>query len=122
VSTSDAGPATVRIAAAGAQVFSGCMGVIPWSPLAGGWLSGRWRKGAEPPRSGRPVREPERYDLSRPANQRKLEAADRLARLAEEADMSLVHLAVAFVIRHPAVTATIIGPRSMEQLESSSGG
>jgi aryl-alcohol dehydrogenase-like predicted oxidoreductase len=45
-----------------------------------------------------------------------------VARLAEEADMSLVHLAVAFVIRHPAVTAAIIGPRSMEQLESSSGG
>jgi aryl-alcohol dehydrogenase-like predicted oxidoreductase len=97
------------------------MGVIPWSPLAGGWLSGRWRKGAEPPRSGRPAREPERYDLSRPANQRKLEAADGLARLAEEADMSLVNLAIAFVIRHPAVTAAIIGPRTMEQLESQLG-
>jgi aryl-alcohol dehydrogenase-like predicted oxidoreductase len=97
------------------------MGVIPWSPLAGGWLSGRWRKGAEPPRSGRPAREPERYDLSRPANQRKLDAADGLARLAEEADMSLVNLAIAFVIRHPAVTAAIIGPRTMEQLESQFG-
>jgi aryl-alcohol dehydrogenase-like predicted oxidoreductase len=97
------------------------MGVIPWSPLAGGWLSGRWRKGVEPPTTGRPARQPERYDLSRPANQRKLDAADSLARLAEEADMSLVHLAIAFVIRHPAVTAAIIGPRTMEQLESQLG-
>jgi aryl-alcohol dehydrogenase-like predicted oxidoreductase len=97
------------------------MGVIPWSPLAAGWLSGRWRKGAEPPRTGRAARQPERYDLSSPGNQRKLEAADRLARLAEEADMSLVHLAIAFVIRHPAVTAAIIGPRTMEQLETQLG-
>ncbi len=97
------------------------MGVIPWSPLAGGWLSGRWRTGVEPPSSGRAARQPERYDLSRPGNQRKLEAADALARLAEEADMSLVHLAIAFVIRHPAVTAAIIGPRTMDQLESQLG-
>jgi aryl-alcohol dehydrogenase-like predicted oxidoreductase len=97
------------------------MGVIPWSPLAGGWLSGRWRVGAEPPTSGRPARQPERYDLSRPGNQRKLEAADALARLAEEAGMSLVELAIAFVIRHPAVTAAIIGPRTMDQLESQLG-
>jgi aryl-alcohol dehydrogenase-like predicted oxidoreductase len=108
-----------------ADVLSTCqrhgMGVIPWSPLAGGWLSGRWRVGAELPTSGRPARQPERYDLSRPANRRKLEAADALARLAEEAGMSLVELAIAFVIRHPAVTAAIIGPRTMDQLESQMG-
>jgi aryl-alcohol dehydrogenase-like predicted oxidoreductase len=97
------------------------MGVLTYSPLAGGWLSGRWRKGVEPPSLGRAARQPERYDLSRPGNQRKLEAADALARLAEEADMSLVHLAIAFVIRHPAVTAAIIGPRTMDQLESQLG-
>jgi aryl-alcohol dehydrogenase-like predicted oxidoreductase len=97
------------------------MGVIPWSPLAGGWLSGRWRVGAEPPTSGRPARQPERYDLSRPSNRRKLEAADALARLAEEAGMSLVELAIAFVIRHPAVSSAIIGPRTMGQLESQLG-
>jgi aryl-alcohol dehydrogenase-like predicted oxidoreductase len=56
--------------------------------------------------------------MSIPENQRKLEAADALARLAEEAGMSLIHLAIAFVIRHPAVTSAIIGPRTMEQLES----
>src|SRR5215217_5988735 len=94
------------------------MGVIPWSPLAGGWLSGRWRKGAEPPASTRAERIPARYDLSRPDNQRKLAAADALAVLAEEAGMTLVELALAWVINHPAVTAAIIGPRTMEHLES----
>ncbi len=97
------------------------MGVIPWSPLSGGWLSGKWRKGAEPPLSSRAERIPGRYDLSLPANQRKLEAADALAVLAEEAGLSLVHMALAFVLEHPAVTAPIIGPRTMEQLESQLG-
>ncbi len=92
------------------------MGVIPWSPLAGGWLSGRFRKGAGAT-SRRAERLPQRYDLSLPANQRKLETADELAQLAEEAGISLVHLALAFALRHPAVTAPIIGPRTMEQLE-----
>jgi aryl-alcohol dehydrogenase-like predicted oxidoreductase len=94
------------------------MGVIPWSPLAGGWLSGRWRKGQETPTSSRQQRLPQRFDLSLPGNQRKLEAADALARLAEDAEMTLVEMALAFVINHPAVTAAIIGPRTMEQLES----
>jgi len=94
------------------------MGVIPWSPLAGGWLSGRYRKGEETPTSLRAERIPGRYDMSLPENQRKLEAADRLAQLAEEAGMTLIELALAFVLQHPAVTAAIIGPRTMEQLES----
>jgi aryl-alcohol dehydrogenase-like predicted oxidoreductase len=97
------------------------MGAIPWSPLAGGWLSGKWRKGADDLTSRRSAMIPARYDLSIPANQAKLEAADALARLAEEAGMSLIHLALAFVINHPAVTAAIIGPRTMEQLESQLG-
>jgi aryl-alcohol dehydrogenase-like predicted oxidoreductase len=96
------------------------MGVIPWSPLAGGWLSGRYRKD-DYPESRRAQMIPRRYDMSIPANQRKLEAADALARLAEEAGMSLIHLALAFVIEHPAVTAAIIGPRTMEHLESQIG-
>jgi aryl-alcohol dehydrogenase-like predicted oxidoreductase len=94
------------------------MGVIPWSPLAGGWLSGRYRKDAEIPTSHRAERIPNRYDMSLPGNQQKLEAADALARLAEAAGISLIEMALAFVIRHPAVTAAIIGPRTMEQLES----
>ena len=64
---------------------------------------------------------PQRYDLSIPANQAKLDAADALATLADEAGISLIHLSLAFVIRHPAVTAAIIGPRTMEQLESQLG-
>jgi aryl-alcohol dehydrogenase-like predicted oxidoreductase len=94
------------------------MGVISWSPLAGGWLSGRWRKGQEPPGSSRSRRLPHRFDLSIPGNQRKLEAVEQLARLAEEAGMTLIEMALAFAIDHPAVTSAIIGPRTMEQLES----
>jgi aryl-alcohol dehydrogenase-like predicted oxidoreductase len=97
------------------------MGVIPWSPLAGGWLSGKYRKGAETPSSTRADRLPGRYDLSNPDNQRKLDAADALGQLADEAGIPLIHVAIAFVIRHPAVTSAIIGPRTMEQLESQLG-
>jgi aryl-alcohol dehydrogenase-like predicted oxidoreductase len=97
------------------------MGVIPWSPLAGGWLSGAWRKGQDAPASTRAQRLPGRYDLSLPANQRKLDAVEALALLAEEAGIPLIHLAIAFVVRHPAVTAAIIGPRTMEQLHSQLG-
>jgi aryl-alcohol dehydrogenase-like predicted oxidoreductase len=97
------------------------MGVIAWSPLAGGWLSGKWRKGAEDLTSRRSALIPQRYDLSTPANQRKLEAAEALAQLAEKTGISLIHLALAFVIRHPAVTAAIIGPRTIEHLESQLG-
>jgi aryl-alcohol dehydrogenase-like predicted oxidoreductase len=96
------------------------MGVIPWSPLAGGWLSGKWRLGApdEQLKSRRSAMMASRYDLTIPDNQRKLEAADALARVAEEAGITLIEMALAFVIRHPAVTAAIIGPRTMEHLES----
>jgi aryl-alcohol dehydrogenase-like predicted oxidoreductase len=105
-----------------AEVLPTCqqydMGVIPWSPLAGGWLSGRYRLGQDLPESRRAERIPQRYDMSIPGNQRKLEAADALARLAEEAGMTLIEMAIGFVIQHPAITAAIIGPRTMEQLES----
>ncbi len=94
------------------------MGAIVWSPLAGGWLTGAYRKDAEIPVSRRAERIPVRYDMSLPGNQRKLEAADALARLAEEAGMTLIEMAIAFTIRHPAVTSAIIGPRTMEHLES----
>jgi aryl-alcohol dehydrogenase-like predicted oxidoreductase len=97
------------------------MGVIPWSPLAGGWLTGRYRKDEEVPTSRRAALVPHRYDMSLPGNQAKLEAAEALAQLAEQTGISLIHLALAFVIRHPAITAAIIGPRTMEQLESQLG-
>ncbi len=108
-----------------ADVLPACLehdiGVIPWSPLSGGWLSGRWRKGADDLTSRRAAMIPQRWDLSIPANQDKLAAADALGRLADEAGISLIEMALAFVIRHPAVTAAIIGPRTMEQLESQLG-
>jgi aryl-alcohol dehydrogenase-like predicted oxidoreductase len=93
------------------------MGVIPWSPLAGGWLSGRWSTD-NPPESRRAAMVPSRYDMSIPANQRKLEMVDELRALADSAGLSLIEMALAFVIEHPAVTAAIIGPRTMEHLES----
>lgn len=95
------------------------LGVLAWSPLAGGWLSGRYRKGQGAPDTHRAKLRP--VDLADPANQRKLEAADALAVLADEAGIPLVHLALAFVAQHPAVTAPIIGPRTLEQLESQLG-
>ncbi len=97
------------------------MGVIAWSPLGGGWLSGRWRHGAEDLSSRRAAMIPDRYDLSLAANRAKLDAADALGRLADEAGLSLIDMALAFVLRHPAVTAAIIGPRTMTQLESQLG-
>ena len=97
------------------------MGVIAWSPLAGGWLSGRWRSGAPELTSRRAERIPDRYDLSRPENQAKLEAAEALAVLADEHGLSLIHMALAFVVNHPTVTAAIIGPRTAEHLDSQVG-
>jgi aryl-alcohol dehydrogenase-like predicted oxidoreductase len=95
------------------------MGVIAWSPLAGGWLSGRYGKGGDSPDSSRRAQMiPSRYDMSIPGNQHKLAAAQRLGELADEAGMSLIEMALAFVMQHPAVTAPIIGPRTMEQLDS----
>ncbi len=118
-------PYSMLVRGAEAEVLPVCqqyrMGVIPWSPLAGGWLSGRYRKGGDIPVSRRAERLPDRYDPSRPGNQAKLEAADRLAKLADEAGLSLIHLALAFVINHPMVTSAIIGPRTMEHLESQLG-
>jgi aryl-alcohol dehydrogenase-like predicted oxidoreductase len=99
------------------------MGVISYSPLSGGWLSGRYSDGAESSGPQSPARQKlaDRFDLGLPENQRKLAAAEALSELADEAGMSLIELAIGFVIRHPAVTAAIIGPRTMEHLESQLG-
>ena len=94
------------------------MGAIVWSPLAGGWLSGKWRIGADDLRSRRSAMLPARYDLSMPENQRKLDAADALGQLADQTGVSLVRMAIAFTINHPQVTSAIIGPRTREQLDS----
>ncbi len=115
-------PYSILVRAVEADVLPTCqrhrMAVMSYSPLAGGWLSGRWRKDAGQQSSSRASRLPERFDLSEPTNQRKLDAAEELAQLADDAGLTLIQLAIAFVLNHPAITATLVGPRTMEQLES----
>ena len=100
------------------------MGVIVWSPLSGGWLAGKYRRDQDIPSDSRATRAKnfggriaDRFDLSRPANQRKLDLVEDLAVVADKAGLSLAHMAMAFAITHPAVTSAIIGPRTMEQLD-----
>ena len=114
------------------------MGVITWSPLGQGWLSGRYRRGQpfpEAPRSSIPAMRkraegwqdvPQKSLLGRPGPgdpivERKLDIIEELVPLAEQSGISLVHLAVAFVLNHPAVTSAIIGPRTMEHLTGQLG-
>jgi aryl-alcohol dehydrogenase-like predicted oxidoreductase len=93
------------------------MGTLTYSPLSGGWLSGAWSRDASPTSPAR-KRLAARFDMSLPANQRKLEVVEQLSTLADDAGLNLIELAIAFVINHPGVTSAIIGPRTMEQLES----
>ena len=92
-----------------AQQFG--LGTLVWSPLAGGLLTGRYRKGqqAQTHRS--------RYGFAHLKDERRLDAVEALLPLAQEAGMSLTHLALAFAITHPGVTSALIGPRTMDQLE-----
>ena len=89
------------------------MGVLTFSPLSSGWLSGR----SDVTESNRKARMPHMFDLSVPANQAKLDAVERLTKLAGEAGMPLTHLATGFVRAHSAVTSVIIGPRRPEHLD-----
>jgi aryl-alcohol dehydrogenase-like predicted oxidoreductase len=93
------------------------MGVIVWSPLAGGWLSGKYRKDRPVEAGSRADRLPARFDPARPENQRKFEAVEALIPLAEKEGVSLPVMAVAWTLAHPSVTSAIIGPRTMDQLE-----
>jgi aryl-alcohol dehydrogenase-like predicted oxidoreductase len=93
------------------------MGVIPWSPLAGGYLTGRYRKGAEIPAGSRLANRPIADDRQRAVHEQRLDAVEDLLKIAADAGISLTHMAMAFVLEHPAVTSAIIGPRTMDQLE-----
>jgi len=96
------------------------MGVLTWSPLAFGFLTGRYRRGQPTDLSvGRPTIRPERFDPSLPVNAAKLDIVEQLVVLADEIGCTLPELALAFVVAHPAVTSVIIGPRTLEQLEAS---
>ncbi|MFI9760910.1 aldo/keto reductase [Streptomyces sp. NPDC051963] len=93
------------------------MGVLAWSPLASGWLSGAVREGRSVTTS-RSTFMPQRFDLTVPSNRARLDAVERLARVADEAGLTMVQLALGFVTAHPAVTSALIGPRTMDHLHS----
>lgn len=97
------------------------LGVLTYGPLAAGWLSGKYRLGADQPSSHRAELIPGRFDVDAPHNIEKLRAADALAVLADESGLSLIHLALGFVLSHPDVSSAIIGPRTVEHLESQLG-
>jgi aryl-alcohol dehydrogenase (NADP+) len=94
------------------------MGVLVWGPLNSGWLTGKYRDGTAPAgaRATRWAASAPAFDPARPQVQAKLAAVEALAQLADEAAIPLSHLALAFTLEHPAVTAAIIGPRTIEQL------
>ncbi|MET9494431.1 aldo/keto reductase [Streptomyces sp. NPDC006552] len=92
------------------------LGVLTWSPLNSGWLAGRFRHGEPIEMNAFRQAVAHRFDLDRPGNQRKLDAVERLAALADESGISLTHLALAFATTHPGVTSVILGARTTEQL------
>ncbi|MFD9830695.1 aldo/keto reductase [[Kitasatospora] papulosa] len=87
------------------------MGALVWSPLAGGLLTGRYRKGLTPD-THRAA-----YGFKHLSDEHRLDAVEALIPLAEDAGMPLTHLATAFAIAHPGVTSAIIGPRTMNHLD-----
>ncbi|MFF0075649.1 aldo/keto reductase [Streptomyces sp. NPDC005494] len=93
------------------------LGVLAWSPLASGWLSGAVREGREITTSRSRIL-PERFDITLPSNRARLDAVEQLARLADESGLTMIQLALGFVTAHPAVTSAIIGPRTTEHLHA----
>src|SRR3954471_22863172 len=93
------------------------MGILTHSALGGGWLSGSWSADSSPTSPAR-QRLAARFDMSLPENQRKLEAVEQLQKVADDAGLSMIELAIGFVVNHPGVTSAIIGPRTIEQLDS----
>lgn len=93
------------------------LGVLAWSPLASGWLSGAIRAGRDIT-TNRSTFMPQRFDPAVPANQARLVAVEKLARLADDAGLTMIQLALGFVTAHPAVTSALIGPRTPDHLRS----
>ena len=90
------------------------LGVLVWAPLQGGWLTGKYRRGVAVPAGSRAATNPDHFDAG---HERKLDLVEALLALAADAGVPLAHLALAFVLAHPAVTSAIIGPRTLDQLE-----
>ncbi|MFD9462452.1 aldo/keto reductase [Streptomyces sp. NPDC060027] len=93
------------------------LGVLVWSPLASGWLSGAVREGRDITTS-RSTFMPQRFDTTVPANLARLAAVERLAEVADGAGLTLIQLALGFVTAHPAVTSALIGPRTEAHLRA----
>jgi aryl-alcohol dehydrogenase-like predicted oxidoreductase len=93
------------------------LGVLAWSPLAAGWLSGAVREGQEATTNRAKIM-PQRFDTAIPANRARLDAVERLAKVADQAGLTMIQLALGFVTAHPAVTSAIIGPRTLDHLRS----
>jgi aryl-alcohol dehydrogenase-like predicted oxidoreductase len=91
------------------------LGVLVWSPLASGWLSGAVREGREVTTSRSSVM-PQMFDTAIPVNRAKLDAVEQLAKVADEAGLTMIQLALGFVTGHRAVTSAIIGPRTLDHL------
>ena len=89
------------------------MGTLVWSPLSGGWLTGKYRRGHPAPVGSRGDTAPDHFDGG---NQAKFAAVERLQEIADAAALSLTHMALAFAVEHPAVTSALIGPRTEQQL------
>ncbi len=91
------------------------LGFTPFGPLAGGWLTGKYRRGMPPPAGSRMTLRPEPYlHLDREAVYRGLDA---FACVAEERGVDMATLAIAWLLGHPQVTAVVVGPRRPKQLE-----
>lgn len=93
------------------------LGVLVWSPLASGWLSGAIREGREIA-TNRSTFMPQRFDTAIPSNRARLDAVEQLAKVADEAGLTMIQLALGFVTAHPAVTSAIIGPRTLDHLHA----
>ncbi|KAB1146877.1 aldo/keto reductase [Streptomyces luteolifulvus] len=93
------------------------LGVLVWSPLASGWLSGAIRAGRDITTS-RSTFMPERFDTALPVNRARLDTVERLAGVADGAGLTLIQLALGFVTAHPAVTSALIGPRTLDHLHA----
>jgi len=118
--TSEQPPYSLFARGAEVAVLPACLehrlGVVAWSPLNGGWLTGKYRRDHPVDSASRAVRAAEHFDYQDPVRERKLDLVDELLALGLEAGVPLIQLALAFVLEHPAVTAAIVGPRTVTQL------